>query len=68
MSRSPLDIIVADPSFTVYVRCDGEKIEHVVAHDRVLVLQEISATEAIRRGQELIKAGLQILEKQARGE
>ena len=66
MSRTPLDILQADPSFLIYARCDGEKIEQVVAHNAVYVLKEITEDQALQHAYELIGFVQQMRAKRAR--
>lgn len=45
MNRTPLDIIVADPTFTVGVRCNGREGEIIISHNAVLVLKPVTKSQ-----------------------
>lgn len=66
MSRSHLDIIEADPSYITYVRCDGEKIEEVTAHNAVMIRKTISIMQANDKIRAYADAVAQMLAKAER--
>ncbi|MES2055805.1 MAG: hypothetical protein V4564_07705 [Pseudomonadota bacterium] len=66
MSRTPLEIIEADQSYITYVRCDGEKIEEVTAHNGVMIRKTITIQQANEKTRAYADVVAQMLAKAER--
>ncbi len=61
--RSPIEILSVSSEVTVSARCDGEKIELIIAGDSVVLLKEISVEYSLILARELVGFALQIVER-----